>query len=141
MTTNPFDVYLTMHSAWRDGIPKRLQGVEPSVLITILKLAEREEGISQSAVQSTLALTQWGLSKIKRKLVRENWVKVWRPTSDRRRLLMSATPKARLAMDTLESKLAATMKRTATPKAGQKGSHLRPPANAHSLFDVPIDDQ
>ena len=139
MTLSPYDVYLKMHSAWRDGIPKRLQGVEPSVLITILKLVESEEGISQSAVQSALGLTQWGLSKIKRKLVRENWVKVWRPESDRRRLLMSATPKARLAMGQLQVKLIALLKLPVASKPHQKKDRWRVPSGAGSLLDPAIE--
>jgi DNA-binding MarR family transcriptional regulator len=142
MAVNPYDVYLEMESAWRSSIPKRLQGMEPRILVALLKLAAPAEGISQGAAASGLGCTQWGMSKIKGKLVREKWVVVRRSTSNHRQVLMTTTPKARLAMNILEAKLAAAMKRTVPPRAVlKKGTHPGLPANARSFFDPPIDDQ
>jgi DNA-binding MarR family transcriptional regulator len=125
MTVNPYDVYLEMESAWRSSIPKRLQGMEPKVLVKLLRLAATAEGISQGAAASELGRSQSGMSKITAKLVREKWVTVTRSTDDHKQKLMTTTAKARLAMDTLEGKLTAAMKGTDTRRVIQKAEGLR----------------
>ena len=143
MATDPFDTYLEMESVWQSKIPKRLQGIKPRILIALLNLAAPAEGISQSAAASKLGLTQWGVSKISRKLIGERWVTVVRGTKpNHRQKLMTTTPKAGLIIKQLQAQLGGAMTRSVVPKAGsKKRPHPGMPANARSLFDPPTDDQ
>lgn len=139
MAVNPYDVYLEMHSAWQSKIPKKLQGMKPRILIALLKLAASAEGVSQSEAASRLGLTQWGVSRVSKKLIRERWVTVVRRTKpNHRHKVMTTTPKAGLIIEQLQAQLGAAMSRSVIPKAiSKKGSHLVPPANARSFFDLP----
>jgi DNA-binding MarR family transcriptional regulator len=138
MVGKPYDVYLEMESAWRSSIPKRLQGMKPKELVKLIRLATAEKGVSQSAATSALGQSQSGMSRITKKLVREKWVVVTRSTVNHKQKLMNATPKAQLAMDTLEGKLAAAIQgavgsRTA-PKTDKRGDVLRRQFGTRTLF-------
>lgn len=78
MAMNPYEVYLEMESAWRSGIPKELQGMRPKELVTLIRLAAAEKGVSQGAAASALGQSESGMSRITAKLVGAKWVTVAR---------------------------------------------------------------
>ena len=110
MAPNPYDVYLEMASAWQSRIPKGLQGMKPRILIELLKLAASGEGASQSEAASKLGLTQWGVSKISKKLASERWVTIRRSESNHRQKLMITTARAQTVMDALRSDLSSVLR-------------------------------
>jgi DNA-binding MarR family transcriptional regulator len=110
MAVNPCDVYVEMELQWRSGIPKELQGMKPRELVTLMRLAVADGGVSQGAAASALRQSQTGMSRITAKLLGRKWVTVARSTDNHKQKLITATTEARLAMDALEGKLAAAMK-------------------------------
>ena len=145
MAVDGYEVYFKMRSVWRSSIPKRLQGVDPRKLIAMLRLAASEGGISQGAAASRLDLRRWGLSKIKKKLVREGWVTVQRSQTNHREKVMTTTPRAQLAMNILEAKLAVAMTaaagRGARPKAGTTADALKRQYGDRSLLAAMNENQ
>jgi DNA-binding MarR family transcriptional regulator len=143
MAVNLFDLYVDMESAWRTGIPKSLRGMKPKELIDVFRLAAAENGVSQGAAASALAQSQWGMSKITAKLVREKWMTVTRSTENHKQKLMSVTPKARLAMDILEEKLAAAISpiipTRASRKAEREAAAARRLYGTHTFFNPPLE--
>lgn len=124
MAVNPYDVYLEMESQWRSGIPKNLQGMRPKELVTLIRLVAAEGGVSHGAAASALRQSDSGMSRITAKLLERKWVTVARSTGNHKQKLITATTKARLAMDDLEGKLAAAMRTPvppAVPKNRQEG--------------------
>jgi DNA-binding MarR family transcriptional regulator len=120
MAVNPYDVYLAMESAWLASIPKGLQGMRPKELVTLMRLAGAGEGVSQGDAASALGQSPSGISRITAKLLERKWVTVERSTDNHKQKLITATSKARLAMNALEGKLAAAMQATVAPLARTK---------------------
>lgn len=70
------DVYVAMRSAWSRRIPKVLERVDADLLLRLIDLADREDGITQEDLERALHINQSRLSKLKDKLVKEKWVQV-----------------------------------------------------------------
>jgi DNA-binding MarR family transcriptional regulator len=138
MAVNPYDVYLEMESAWRAGIPKRLRGMKPEEVVKLVRLAAAEKGVSQGTAASALGQSQSGMSRVTAKFVEAKWVMVTRSTDDHKQKLITATPKARLAMETLKGKLAAAMKGKDTRRTSQEDA-LRRQHGGRTLFTPTVE--
>lgn len=99
------DLYLALRGTWLRFLPDSLTKEDPDLLMRLIRLAEPSEGISQSAMRKALNLNQSKMSKLKDKLLAANWVKVWKPVSNPRLLLMSSTIEAKSSMSVIRSEM------------------------------------
>ena len=88
------DLYVALRATWLTHIPDLLAKEDPELLMELLKHAEPSAGISQAEMRKALRINQPRMSKLKDKLVAARWVKVWRPASNPRLLLMCSTSEA-----------------------------------------------
>ena len=141
MTLDGFEVYFEMRRAWRSSIRPPLRGMEPRTLVALVKLAGREGGIPQAEAASRLKLRRWGLSKIKKKLLKEQWITEQRSQINYKEKVMTATPKAQFILETLQVQLTAASKPKVRGKSKLDRARSMLPGDGLSFFDPPVDDQ
>lgn len=125
MADKALGVYLKMDAAWRDSIPKSLQGMTAETLVKVVRLTERSKGISQSDAAAALGKKPSDMTNITKRLHRENWVTVTRSADNPKQKLMTTTFKAQSVMATLGLKLAAAMGDKAAPRQLRKAELLK----------------
>jgi DNA-binding MarR family transcriptional regulator len=121
------DLYCRMWSTWQSEIPKPVADENPQILTHILRIADVKGGISQSELQRELGLNQSRLSKLADKLLEQKWVQIVpKPEGDRRMRFVRTTPKARRAMQSVESALSSTLNIRPAAKTRRKRIAIAP---------------
>ncbi len=121
------DGFLKMWEAWEAIVPPSLIRVNPRVLLRLLELSTRPEGIFQSELTSTLGINQSSLSKLTTRLRKAGLVNVRKPKDDRRMGRMKASATGRAMLASLNQRLGAyctTGPASPRPKKVGKGIHL-----------------
>ena len=104
------DVYLEMAAAWWSRVPPTLVHEPPAIVAHIIDLGLREEGVSQSELQQKLGINQSRMSKLTKKLVGENLLRLDQSkTSSNGRRSLIATADARNLIRSLREHMAALL--------------------------------
>ncbi len=99
------DLFITMATIWQKRVPPTLVDESPSTLTQILELSSAATGMSHSAMQQRLGLSQPEMSNIAKKLVTAGWIRSTRLEANRRVKLITATAAGRSLLSTLKTDL------------------------------------
>ena len=104
------DAYLAMAAVWWSRVPPTLVHEPPAIVARIIDLGLREEGVSQSELQQKLGINQSRMSKLTKKLVGENLLRLDQSkTSSNGRRSLIATADARNLIRSLREHMAALL--------------------------------
>jgi hypothetical protein len=124
-----------MATIWRSRIPKSLAGEDPAELVALLFQISVPGGISQSDLKAAMKISQSRLSRLTKRLLREKWVEVRHPETDRRVLMTSITKTAGRVCNEIDRALAGPPhRRESTGKT--RGKRVVRDAS-FSFFDYP----
>jgi DNA-binding MarR family transcriptional regulator len=128
------NLFLRIWLKWRSELPPALVKEDPRLLIRLLQLGSLDAGVSQSGVQRELAVNQPRLSKLMRKLIREEWISVEKSETDGRLATMRTTQAAQDWLATLEEGFTESL---AASELGSARSHKKsrsPKPETYSLL-------
>ena len=125
-TGGTVEVFIGMLEAWEAVVPEALLGLNPRIVLTILRLSSEPGGISQSQLQRQLGMNQSYLSKLMHRLeVTAHWIEIKSPPNGGRRCLSSTTGLGKEALASLEIKLRALTARAPSPRRTSPHGHGR----------------
>lgn len=110
------DVFLQMWEAWEAIVPSSLIHENPRVLLHLLELSARPEGIFQSELTSELDVNQPRLSKLTTKLCKAGLVNVSPWKDDRRKVRTKASVSGRAMLASLNQRLSALGTTASAPR-------------------------
>ena len=127
------ETFVQMWLKWRSALPATLVREDPLILIRLSQLCQRGEGVSQSELKRELGINQPRLSKLMKKLEREQWITIRGSEADERLRLMTTTTMARDRMASLEADLRALLSAKSAIQKPQKGKQIQEGQQAFKL--------